>query len=1218
MTAIPLQGNGRSLGSIRLLLEADDGNPLLKNVKIQEKTSSGWLDYELDNPANANELVNLEAKLSDVILTDETVQAAIAQYVGASSGATTVANITDASAEAKTFLLASGLAALRAALGLGTAATADAGDFAAAVHTHAIADTTGLQAALDAKAAASHSHPAADLPALNALTAPTGAVAMNGQKITGGAPGTVDTDFVTKSQLDALAQGLDPKASVRVGTTANIALSGAQTIDGVAVIAGDRVLVKNQSTPSENGIYVAAAGAWSRATDADTWDELVGAYTLITAGTQANSGWVSQAASTGTLGDPVAWAQFSASGGVSAFNGRTGSITPTSGDYTAAQITETSVAKIMTDVERTKLSGIATAATANSADATLLARANHTGTQAIATVAGLQAAIDGKEPVQTPISQADAEAGTGTVVRSWTAERVKQAILALASIAGGGAGNITPQSGSAAVAVATTEAQVGATATITPSSATARIKVTGFAVFTKDTGTTVRTVTLRIRRGTTNADPLVASNVAATPGVASEALTIPVGGSEVPGVTTPVSYTLRAIGATTGGTIVSYLLIVEEMGVGPKGDAGTIDAASVAAVVVDPVAAAGVAAAQAQYGGLRSVLEAIPRAEWAAIVAGTSTYDATADILSILTDKKRVYLPAGTYRINSSLSLATTTMTQGWELLGAGAYNTIIKPVMSSGHALSFSGTNETTPANTFQYGTQIRNLTLDGSACTGTAGGLRTVASWRTILDKITIKNFPGDGIYAPALTGNVDAYISAYWRLLNCVIEHCGGWGINNEARLGWGNTFLQHCYVNWNLKGGVRWTGSGLTINSCGIAWNGSPANGGGGLLLDGEDGPYNGHDISQVEFDGNFLYHVHCGYTRGVRLRDNRYIDRILALLTPTVGWTNAAYNAVRNPPVNIEYGDKTNSRRASVIEETGSIVRWSSDGTTSKTPITHARMSVQSTAVAINSPDFSSAQGNETKYARCGGFIGQAVRTGAAITSVTVLHPGEGYDGTEPFLIGRTDNAMVPNGGGTGATATFAVDAHGKVTSVTVTAGGSGYTTTPAVGIVPVEHYNLPLDTGHSIITNGLNELSAYNNGAVTVGMATGHTVTVGQAIVPFATYALDIYGQYNYSTYKYTATATCEVLVSARIRFTGLAAGDWVEIHLRRTNAGSTFTVAYQRTVFAGTTDAEAVFGPEQLPVYKGDLLWIEAVASKSLAVGGESRTNRVLYSPQR
>lgn len=67
---------------------------------------------------------------------------------------------------------------------------------------------------------------------------------------------------------------LDNKQSVRVATTGNIALTGLQTVDGVLLVAGDRVLVKNQAAAKDNGLYVAAVGAWSRSTDADTSTEV--------------------------------------------------------------------------------------------------------------------------------------------------------------------------------------------------------------------------------------------------------------------------------------------------------------------------------------------------------------------------------------------------------------------------------------------------------------------------------------------------------------------------------------------------------------------------------------------------------------------------------------------------------------------------------------------------------------------------------------------------------------------------------------------------------------------------------------------------------------------------------------------------------------------------------------------------------------------------------
>lgn len=117
---------------------------------------------------------------------------------------------------------------------------------------------------------------------------------LQGNKIIGLADGVNPQDAVNRSQLDAAAAGLDPKGSVRVATTANIALTGTQTIDGVAVVAGDRVLVKNQTTGSENGIYVVAAGAWTRATDADTSAEVNGGmYVFVEEGTaNADTGWV--------------------------------------------------------------------------------------------------------------------------------------------------------------------------------------------------------------------------------------------------------------------------------------------------------------------------------------------------------------------------------------------------------------------------------------------------------------------------------------------------------------------------------------------------------------------------------------------------------------------------------------------------------------------------------------------------------------------------------------------------------------------------------------------------------------------------------------------------------------------------------------------------------------------------------------------------------------
>ncbi len=151
----------------------------------------------------------------------------------------------------------------------------------------------------------------------------TGAIAMSNNKVTGLATPTADQDAATKAYVDSIAQGIDAKASCRAATTANITLSGNQTIDGVAVVAGDRVLVKNQSSAADNGIYVAAVSTWSRAADANTWDELVAAYTFIENGTDnANNGYICTIAPGGTLGvTAVTWAQFSGAGQINAGTG---------------------------------------------------------------------------------------------------------------------------------------------------------------------------------------------------------------------------------------------------------------------------------------------------------------------------------------------------------------------------------------------------------------------------------------------------------------------------------------------------------------------------------------------------------------------------------------------------------------------------------------------------------------------------------------------------------------------------------------------------------------------------------------------------------------------------------------------------------------------------------------------------------------------------------
>ena len=160
-----------------------------------------------------------------------------------------------------------------------------------AVTSAKIANDTIVDADINSAAAIAQSKIAnltTDLAAKLALAGGTmtGAIAMGTNKITGLGTPTDGTDAATKNYVDSAAQGIDWKASVRAATTAAVTLASdlenGDTLDGVTLATGDRVLVKNQSTGSENGIYVVkSSGAPDRSTDADTGAELTSNFAVF-------------------------------------------------------------------------------------------------------------------------------------------------------------------------------------------------------------------------------------------------------------------------------------------------------------------------------------------------------------------------------------------------------------------------------------------------------------------------------------------------------------------------------------------------------------------------------------------------------------------------------------------------------------------------------------------------------------------------------------------------------------------------------------------------------------------------------------------------------------------------------------------------------------------------------------------------------------------------
>lgn len=158
------------------------------------------------------------------------------------------------------------------------------------------------------------------------LTVPAAAAFTNASMVTG----TIDTqptgatDIVNLLALQSYAAGISWKQPCAVATLTNITLSGLQTIDTYTTLAGDRVLVKDQGTAANNGIYIASAGPWTRALDADAWSDFVAAITFIEYGTQKGGAWFCTAQPGGTLGvTALNWSQFTTSATYTAGTGLT-------------------------------------------------------------------------------------------------------------------------------------------------------------------------------------------------------------------------------------------------------------------------------------------------------------------------------------------------------------------------------------------------------------------------------------------------------------------------------------------------------------------------------------------------------------------------------------------------------------------------------------------------------------------------------------------------------------------------------------------------------------------------------------------------------------------------------------------------------------------------------------------------------------------------------
>jgi len=282
---------------------------------------------------------------------------------------------------------------------------------------------------------------------------------------------SADTDIANKAYVDSVAQGLDVKASCVYATTNNITLSGLAVQAGgdwaSTLTAGDRILVKNQTSQAQNGIYAASASGWTRTLDMNNWAEVPGAFTFIEDGaTLASTGWVTTAARIGTIDvTAMPWSQFSGTGSYLAgtgltLTGNTFSITNTA--VTAAAYGSASQVATFT------VNGQGQLTLATNASIAIAANQVTSGTIDSARLSGSYNGITGLGTLtdltvtNTITGSISGNAGTTTTATTAT------------NLAGGGAGSVPYQSGAGATAMlaAGTNGQVLTLASGVPSWAT--------------------------------------------------------------------------------------------------------------------------------------------------------------------------------------------------------------------------------------------------------------------------------------------------------------------------------------------------------------------------------------------------------------------------------------------------------------------------------------------------------------------------------------------------------------------------------------------------------------------------------------------------------------------------------------------------------------------------------------------------------------------------
>jgi len=287
--------------------------------------------------------------------------------------------------------------------------------------------------------------------------------------------------------------------------------------------------------------------------------------------------------------------------------------------------------------------------------------------------------------------------------------------------------------------------------------------------------------------------------------------------------------------------------------------------------------------ALAQLAGVTSILDFIPRAEIAAIAAGTSNYDCSAAVMAAWAKAAgAIWFPAGRYTVARPLRFAprgfTGAFAVGPVLIGEGPGRTVFVNRVSRGPMIDVDAGSM--PATGFRafLGVRFEDFSIDGGTIADGAIRLRTCM--QSSFRRLHIVNHRGTGLHIPCLYGDTDG--SNQLRFEQIRIDNCAGWGVdsyaspghNENSFLSFDQLFVQNCgtasAARFPASGGMRHKGQVMALRQCAFTLNRNV-----GLWLPGDAGLGSGVTIDETAFENNIGRHLYCTGYDGISARNIQF-------------------------------------------------------------------------------------------------------------------------------------------------------------------------------------------------------------------------------------------------------------------------------------------------------------------------------------------------------